>query len=169
MFFKIRVLDFDVSYVTFGFDTDPADLAQKTGTATYLTDVSLLFLTSPDFTFADGTGSLVANFGNDTVSGSMVATPFGTNSLGISGPISISWPTTAISGNGFTGEANINVLSSGVFVDDASMSGRFYGDEAQASGGQIWGVGLDGPDTLVLQGGFVGEQNWASSPASIWL
>ena len=144
------------SFIVYGFDTDPTTISAETGTARYDGAIRVSGYQDGIARGASGNMSMTANFTDDTVSGS-----FNLGSMsGLTGAESYEMESTAITGNGFSG--NISVVGSlqpGQTLQDAEYQGNFYGSDAEAVGGTIDMTIQDGAESpIFIQGGFVADE-----------
>ena len=146
-------------FITFGFDTDPDDVAAfnpTSGTATYEGSIDLV--ASGNSTPAvrnEGTITLTADFdGSREVTGNFSHGSFaGMNSQ-----------TYNLTGGSFSGNqisanlVNAGDLSAGQTLESGSLIGNFYGANLDAIGGTVeMTINQNGGDDILVQGGFVAD------------
>lgn len=167
-----------ISQFVVGFDTDPAEIAGRTGSMTYNGGVSTVLIQQDETAvngfgtgFAQGELTLVVNFDGDTrVSGGFNLSSDLAEEEFTDGPGLILLPDAAfeledvvIAGNGFTGDITLaddgSDLGVGVTLRDATYQGQFYGVDGVTVGGIIAGtIDVEGEEPIVTTGVFAGEE-----------
>lgn len=146
------------AYVVIGFDTDPDTIAAFSNTATFTGDMEVVLRNNNDDAFGDGSVLMVADFDDDTVSGSFSLSDAG-------GSISeFEVPTTtfvmqeaSISGNAFAGDVTLATGDIEGALESASYSGNFFGAEGESAGGYV-NATVSSPDfdhDTLIEGVFV--------------
>ena len=133
----------DSSFVI-GFDTAPAAVSARTGTAEMNGEAFLTAREGFELTAVDGTVTLNVDFDDNSIGGDI---NFFDGSLELE--------RTAIVDNGFTGDVSVasgdieGTLSNGIY------DGRFFGSDASAAGGQIVCQLSSGGETAFIEGAFL--------------
>ena len=142
------VVDNNLNDATFviGFDTDPAEVAALSGTAQMNGEI---FVTARnDFDVANGEGDVTidVNFNTDTISGDFNIRDSDDGVFEFAIPTSsFALESTDIVGNGFTGDISLTSGDIDGTITSATYTGRFFGEDARAAGGQIVAQ-IDSPD-----------------------
>lgn len=145
-----------------GFDTDPAQVAARSGTASLDGRIFVTARNGFDRAFADGDLTLDVNFDANTISGD--ATVVDTNDLNSSFSIpttTFSLEETDIVGNGFSGDIVATSNNLGGTLSNSGYDGRFYGAGAPTAGGQIAGQITnedDSSDVIFFEGAFLATE-----------
>lgn len=146
------------SNVVIGFDTSPAEVAARGGTATMTGQLFLNARNGVDDGFGYGEGTLTADFDRNRVSGAFDITNLDAGGADFDIPdATIALQTGTIAGNGFSGFITVTSGNLGGTLREARYSGRFFGQDAPAAGGQISAtVDVDGTDTpTLIEGAFL--------------
>ncbi len=153
---------FNASYLPFGFDTAPGAVAAQIGSAIFKGDasVSLRQVTNGQLAsgFSGGIARITADFDSNQVAGTLRLNDTQNRLLTLP-KVTLGLETSAINGNGFTGDMSVTNGSLGAnrTLDDGTYDGRFYGAEASAVAGTLTGtIVTDDPDSpILLQGAFI--------------
>ncbi|WP_411891476.1 transferrin-binding protein-like solute binding protein [Yoonia sp. SDW83-1] len=152
--------DSQVTHIVYGFDTDPATIAALSppgGSIFYDAEVNVDAVQGTTTARGSGFISLEADFVNDTIDGSM-----NLGSLtGIMNGQSYDLQSTAISGNGFSGNIAVDgSLPTGLDLQSGAYAGQFYGVDALVIGGNVLlTITEDGSDPISIQGAFLGTED----------
>lgn len=153
----------------FGFTTDPAIVAARTGTADYLGQGNInvqVLGSSPHFTSGFGHTNLTANFNNNTISGTITGiAEIGSSQTGheLVGSTSATINQASISNGTIAGSITLadpnkfGLLSQGTVTYD----GKFYESYGTGVGAYITGNGAtasDGTTPAIISGAFVAEE-----------
>lgn len=153
----------------FGFTTDPAIVAARTGTADYLGqgNVNVQILgSSPSFTSGFGDTNLTANFNSNTISGTITdIIEIGSSETGheLVGTTSATINQASISNGTFNGTVTLadpnkfGLLSTGTVTYD----GKFYESYGTGVGAYITGSNAkatDGTTNAIISGAIVAEE-----------
>ncbi len=156
--------DFNLNdaWVIIGRDTDPEQIRDLSGTATYngVMDATLR-RNNYDGAFGDGTFSLTANFSNGSISGTGEFVDRGSANADFAfAPVDVVFENTSIVGNGFSGDLTLT----GGFIDgpvtQSGYDGRLFGVNAASVGAnahaRVNTTDSDSDTFIVL--GFVGDK-----------
>lgn len=138
--------DLNTSQVVIGFDTDPAEVASRRGTASMTGEVVLTARNGFDDGFGTGSVVLDVDFADRLISGEVNVT--NEDSFGSDFAIpdaTFAMDQTRITGNGFAGTIRLTSGDLGGTLSEATYQGRFFGADAQTAGGEFVGV-LNVPD-----------------------
>jgi len=151
-------------YVVGGYQTVPAQVAAQVGSATYNGATELTFRTSTLDAFGTGSVALTANFGSQTVTGTMniVDSPSsGSDFVLPDTTITINPGNTAnISGNQFITNLGIAVSTAGgdvTTIAQTGLNGKFYGVDAASVGASYWATGMFNGEQLFIEGALASE------------
>ncbi len=151
-------------HVVIGYQTDPAQVAARTGSASYSGQT---FLTARTFAldgFADGNVFLTANFDTGSITGLMNITDSGDANADFVVPTTIVTinpsAVSNISGNGFDADLAFTVTPAPgdtVTVDQSGLTGNFYGVNAIGIGATYWATGTYNGDALFIEGALASD------------
>ena len=144
-------------YIVYGFDTDPSTIGAETGSAYYSGTIRANGYQDANVSSASGNMTLSANFDSNTINGNFNLS----NLSGMTGTENYTMQSTAITGNGFSGNITVTdgSLQSGQTLQNGGYQGNFYGAAAEAVGGTINMTIQDGAESpIFIQGGFVADE-----------
>lgn len=153
--------DFTSGYFVFGHDTDPADVARRSGVATYNGGAALTLRSGNRAGFGVGDVALDVNFGQQTIGGDIRINSTGNPAGNITFPNMIfTLDDTAITQNGFRGTTSARSVLDAETFSNGRYFGRFYDDDAASAGGQFTGqVSVPALNaTFLYEGVFIGTQ-----------
>lgn len=148
----------NASNVVIGFDTDPAEVAARAGTATLTGQIFVTARNGFNDGFGAGDVSLTADFDRNRVSGTFNVSDLDLDASDFAIPdAAFTLNSTPISGNGFAG--TISQVSGDLdgTLREAGYAGRFFGQDAPTAGGQISAiVDVDTSDfPTLIEGAFL--------------
>ena len=127
-----------------GFETPDAVVAAATGTAKYSGTGSIYYLTPNAWEISETQANFVVDFNTSTISGAIsVDDPYILASQQPAGTYTfatISVPTTALTGNGFSAQPTVTVLNPGTNTftfSNETINGTFYGDSSDVLAGTL--------------------------------
>ena len=142
--------ELNASMAVFGYDTDPAEVAARGGTAEMTGEIFVTVRNGFDNGFADGTVQITADFDANTISGNFDLTNRPSDTAEFTVPdLSFAMDSAEITGNTFAGTLTQTDGALGGTLNEASYNGRFFGADAPIAGGQVVGsvsvLGSDSP------------------------
>jgi len=145
-----------------GFDTNPATIDARTGSAIYEGVIDAV-LRRNDYgdAFGEGNFTLTADFSRDQISGSgTVAQDSPENDDFSFNPISFNFDPTDIDENGYVGSLSVQTGDLDGTLVESGYQGRFFGTEAGTIGGTYFArIDVDNtPDDTFVEGLFIGVQ-----------
>ena len=143
-----------------GFTTDPVEVRDRVGTASYSGAATAKYYVGNFDETASGTAQMTANFGTGSVYGTIALTDDQPGS-GLAMPdIDMSFNQSMasnVSGNGFSGGISTTVNTTGgdtATISGGALNGQFYGVDAASIGGTFWNTGTFNGQQMLLQGAF---------------
>ena len=134
----------DIAAGVVGFETPDAVVAAATGTAKYSGTGSIYYLTPNAWEISETQANFVVDFKTSTISGAIsVDDPYILASQQPAGTYTfatISVPTTALTGNGFSAQPTVTVLNPGTNTftfSNETINGTFYGDNSDVLAGTL--------------------------------
>lgn len=134
----------DIAAGVVGFETPDAVVAAATGTAKYSGTGSIYYLTPNAWEISETQANFVVDFNTSTISGAIsVDDPYILASQQPAGTYTfatISVPTTALTGNGFSAQPTVTVLNPGTNTftfSNETINGTFYGDSSDVLAGTL--------------------------------
>ena len=134
----------DIAAGVVGFETPDAVVAAATGTAKYSGTGSIYYLTPNAWEISETQANFVVDFNTSTISGAIsVDDPYILASQQPAGTYTfatISVPTTALTGNGFSAQPTVTVLNPGTNTytfSNQTINGSFYGDSSDVLAGTL--------------------------------
>ena len=134
----------DIAAGVVGFETPDAVVAAATGTAKYSGTGSIYYLTPNAWEISETQANFVVDFKTSTISGAIsVDDPYILASQQPAGTYTfatISVPTTALTGNGFSAQPTVTVLNPGTNTftfSNETINGTFYGDSSDVLAGTL--------------------------------
>lgn len=145
--------------VVIGYQTNPTQVADRSGSATYNGYTYLTARTPTLGGFAEGAVTLNANFNTGKVTGTMNIIDSAVSSADFVVPNALvainPGNTQNINGNRFNTNMNITLTPAPgdtISVDQAGLTGGFYGVDAAAVGATYWGTGSYNGEALFIEG-----------------
>ena len=126
-----------------GFETPDSVVAAATGTANYSGSGEIYYLTANSMEVSDTQANFAVNFNTSTISGAIsVDDPVGPSQLSprTYNFATISVPTTALTGNGFSAQPTVTVNNPGANTytfSNETINGTFYGDSSDVLAGTV--------------------------------
>ena len=134
----------DIAAGVVGFETPDAVVAAATGTAKYSGTGSIYYLTPNAWEISETQANFVVDFNTSTISGAIsVDDPYILASQQPAGTYTfatISVPTTALTGNGFSAQPTVTVNNTGsntYAFSNETINGTFYGDSSDVLAGTL--------------------------------
>ena len=134
----------DIAAGVVGFETPDAVVAAATGTANYSGGGEIFYLTANAWEVSETQANFVVDFNTSTISGAIsVDDPYILASQQPAGTYTfatISVPTTALTGNGFSAQPTVTVLNPGTNTytfSNQTINGSFYGDSSDVLAGTL--------------------------------
>jgi len=149
----------NASLLTFGFDTDPAEVASASGQAVMQGEI--LIAARQGFTDSFGSGPVTLNvdFDANTIGGNFTIFDGG-NSEAVLPTVTFAFDETEIVENGFDGSLSLTSGDLGGTLSDTAYTGRFFGAGAPTAGGQIVAnVTDDAGRVTLIEGAFLATED----------
>ncbi|SEV93992.1 hypothetical protein SAMN04488515_0322 [Cognatiyoonia koreensis] len=145
--------DFNLGGFVAGYDTNPAEVGARDGTAIYFGRSDLTLRRGFDDAFGQGTINLIVDFDDASVSGGGIIRD---DELGVADfnfqDLTVSFDDAEINENGFEGTFVLSFDGGVIETNDTIYEGRFFGPNAAEVGGQFHGSivePLEDQDTLI--------------------